>query len=178
MTSPAKSFDGLDGATLVDGLREPLTKFVYGFVRDHHATEDLVQETLLKALRNLHRYRGQAAVKTWVFTIARNLCLDHLRHSGRSRLRLLGSMPDVDQALPDPLSPEPGRTLEQEEVRAEVTRALSGLPADARELLILRIYLGLSYREIARRRGVAPAGMGTRLLRARRGLSERLPEDR
>lgn len=174
MASPAKTLDGLDGATLVDCLREPLTKFVYGFVRDHHAAEDLVQETLLKTLRNLHRYRGQAAVKTWVFTIARNLCLDYLRGSGRSRLRLLGSLPDADRDLPDPLSADPGGTLELDENRASIARALSGLSPEAKELLILRIYLGLSYREIAKRRGVAPAGMGTRLLRARRGLSERL----
>jgi RNA polymerase sigma-70 factor (ECF subfamily) len=153
----------------VDRLREPLTKFVFGYVRDHHSAEDLVQETLLKALRNLDRYRGQAAFKTWVFTIARNLCLDFLRNSGRSRLRLLGAVePDEVEA------PDPREGLELAESRARVVEALTALPPDARELLLLRVYHGLSYREIARIRGVAPAGMGTRLLRARRGLSKRL----
>ena len=171
MTSPAKL---LGQPVDVDRLREPLTKFIYGFVRDHHSAEDLVQETLLKVLRNLGRYRGQAAFKTWVFTIARNLCLDHLRVSGRSRLRLLGSLePDEGQAS----TPDPRERLELAESRAQVAAAMTALAPEARELLLLRIYHGLSYREIARLRGVAPAGMGTRLLRARRGLSKRLRDN-
>lgn len=158
----------------VAGLQEPLTKFVYGFVRDRHAAEDLAQETMLKVLRNLHRYRGQASFKTWVFSIARNLCLDHLRASGRTRMRLLGSIETAERELPDTGLPEPGETMEREESRAEVGRALHELSPDAREILILRAWLGLSYREIARRRGVAPAGIGTRLHRAHKSLSRSL----
>jgi RNA polymerase sigma-70 factor (ECF subfamily) len=151
-------------------LREPLEKFIFGFVRDRHVTEDLAQETLLKVVRNLHRYRAQSALKTWVFSIARNLCLDHLRGAGRARLRLIGSL---DPSELDPPA-VPDSSAEVEESRARVAEALSGLSPDARELLILRNYHGLSYREIARRRGVAPAGIGTRLLRARRGLLKKL----
>ncbi|HEX7900359.1 MAG TPA: RNA polymerase sigma factor [Planctomycetota bacterium] len=151
-------------------LREPLGKFIYGFVRDRHVAEDLEQETLLKVVRNLHRYRAQAALKTWVFSIARNLCLDHLRSAGRTRLRLIGTLDPSEIETPD----VPDARAETEESRARVAEALSGLSPDARELLILRNYLGLSYREIARRRGVAAAGIGTRLLRARRGLLKKL----
>lgn len=158
----------------VEGLREPLGKFVYGYLRDRHATEDLTQETLLKVLRNLRRYRGQASLKTWVFSIARNLCLDHLRASGRTRLRLLGSL---EAEPPEPSTSDPSGGLDLDERRARVVRALTKLPPDARSLLILRVYDGLSYREIARRRGWAPTGVGTRLCRARQSLTKLLREN-
>lgn len=159
----------------VEGLREPLGKFVYGYLRDRHATEDVVQETFFKALRNLGRYRARSSLKTWVFSIARNLCLDHLRASGRTRLRLLGAL--ENDPVPEPSTPDPARGLELDERRARVVRALTELNADARSLLILRVYDGLSYREIARRRGWAPTGVGTRLCRARQSLTKLLREN-
>ncbi len=168
----------VDYPALIDRLEKPLAKFISGYVRDAHATEDLVQETFLRVVRNLHRYRGQASVKTWVFTIARNLCLDYLRAAGRTRLRLLESLEATEQdlalerrAVPDSLCPEPSALLERDERRDRVGRALNGLPAEARNLLVLRLYLDLSYREIAAHCRVKPAGVGTRIARARRRLA-------
>ncbi len=166
---------------MVDQLQEPLRRFVLGFIRDRHAAEDLVQETFLRVMRNLHRYRGQASLKTWIFAIARNLCLDYLKAAGRSRLRLLDALDSTERdltlmrrAVPDSLCPDPGRRVDLDENRARVGRALTRLGAEARTLLILRVHLGLSYREIARCCRVAPAGVGTRIARALRGLSRSL----
>lgn len=149
-----------------DTLRVPLSKFVLRYVRDPHAAEDLVQETWLRVLRHRHRFQARASLKTWVFSIARNLCLDHLRAAGRNRLRPVEA---------DPVAPE-AEDVERHEARARVAAALAGLAPDAREILVLRNYLGLSYRQIARARGVAPTGVGTRLHRAARSLSLRLAE--
>jgi len=165
----------------VHELEGPLSKFILGYVRDPYAVEDLVQETFLKAVRNLHRYRGQASLKTWIFSIARNVCLDHLRACGRSRLRLVEALdapdreePGLRRSDPPSLNLEPDGRVERNEMCARVTRALGRLSATDKQLLILRVYLGLGYREIARRCRVAPEGMGTRMARALEGLSKGL----
>lgn len=180
---PLRILDGPGGhRTIVERLEVPLTKFVGGYIRDRHAAEDLVQETFLRVFRNLHRYRGQASLKSWVFSIARNLCLDTLRASARSRRRMIrtlaatGHDPDAArEALPRSLCPDSGRLAELEESRGLLGRALTGLPPEAKDLLVFRIYLGLSYREIARRCRVPVAGVGTRISRALRSLSAKLP---
>ena len=153
----------------LDRLREPLSKFVRGFLHDAHATEDVVQESLLRALRHAGGFRGRAAFRTWVFSIARNLCRDQLR-AGRSRLR---RFEDLGRRRAMPLADNP---LELVEECGRVAAAVSGLAPEARDILYLRAWQGLSYREIARRRGWTPAAVGTRLLRARQGLNERLRE--
>lgn len=155
-----------------DGLGPPLERFVLRYVRDHHAVEDLVQETFLRAHRNLGRYRGRASLKTWIFSIARNLCLDHLRAAGRSRLRLVD--PGQTSEISEPVPPDPGRWIDLDDCRNRVSRALARLSPKSRELLILRMYDGLGYREIARRTGMAPAGVGTRIARALEGLTRGL----
>jgi len=155
-----------------DGLGPPLERFVLHYVRDRHAAEDLVQETFLRAHRNLGRYRGRASLKTWIFSIARNLCLDHLRAAGRSRLRLVD--PGLTSEISEPARPDPGRRVDLDDCRDRVSRALARLSPQSRELLILRMYHGLGYREIARRCGMAPAGIGTRIARALEGLTRGL----
>lgn len=159
-----------------DGLGPPLERYVLRFVRDRHAAEDLVQETFLRAFRSLGRYRGRASLKTWIFSIARNLCLDHLRAAGRSRLRLVESAEPFEdgRAVPGSLRPDPGRRIDLDDCRVRFSRALARLSPKARELLILRMYLGLGYREIARRCRMAPAGVGTRIARALEGLTRGL----
>lgn len=171
----------MDYPDLVGRLRTPLMKYVSGIVHDPASTEDIVQETFLRVLRHLHRFRRQASIKTWIFSIARNLCLDALRAARRSRIRLLESFSAAaadssprQERAPDSLCTDPVLRLDLDERRARVGRALAGLSPEARNLLVLRVYLGLSYREIARRCRVPPDGVGTRISRALQGLSRRL----
>ena len=168
-----------DGQALMDELAPGLRRLIFRHVRDEHATEDLLQETFLRVLRSYDRYRGQASVKTWAWTIARNLCLDHLRSHARSRLRLLDSLEPVErepapEAGPESLCSDPGRRLDLDERRRRVDGALAALSPEARNYLILRVYSGLSYREIARRCGVPATGVGARISRALKSLKRRL----
>lgn len=155
-----------------DGLGPALERFVLRYVRDRHAAEDLVQETFLRATRNFGRYRGRASLKTWIFSIARNLCIDHLRAAGRSRLRLV-DFGDPHSTSPS-FRPDFGRDVDLDDCRTHFSRALSRLSPKSREILILRMYHGLGYREIARRCGMAPAGIGTQIARALAGLTKGL----
>jgi RNA polymerase sigma-70 factor (ECF subfamily) len=157
-----------DGRALVGELEPGLRRLIFRYTRDAHAVEDLLQETYLRVIRSLDRYHGRAALRTWAWAIARNLCLDHVRSRARSRLRLVESFEAADRES------EPDRRLDLEERRREVDRALSALAPEARELLVLRVYDGLSYREIARTRRIPATGVGARLSRALRSLSSKL----
>lgn len=164
---------------LFEQLAPGLRKRIFGYTRDWHATEDLLQETFLRAVRHLDRFDGRSSLTTWIYSISRNLCLDYVRAPARSRLRLLESLEATErepepESLPESLCLDPDRRLESEERRLRVHRALSALTPEARDYLVLRVCWGLSYREIARRCRVQPNGVGTRISRALRSFSEKL----
>jgi RNA polymerase sigma-70 factor (ECF subfamily) len=164
---------------LFEQLAPGLRKRIYGYTGDWHSTEDLLQETFLRAVRHLDRFDGRSALTTWIFSIARNLCLDYLRSSARCRLRLLESLETTErepdqESLPESLCQDPDHQLESDERCVQVRRALAALTPEARAYLVLRIYWGLSYREIARVCRIPPNGVGTRISRALRSFSEQL----
>jgi RNA polymerase sigma-70 factor (ECF subfamily) len=97
--------------------------------------QDLVQETYLRALRSLASYRGDAPVRAWLLSIARNVCADHVRRRERQR-RL------IDRVRPHPMdavSP----------AHASIDDLLDTLSTDRREAFVLTQLLGLSYEEAA-----------------------------
>lgn len=97
--------------------------------------QDLVQDTYLRALGSLHTYRGDAPVRAWLLSVARNVCADHVRRRERQR-RL------IDRVRPHPLdavSPAP----------TSVEDLLDALGDDRREAFVLTQLLGLSYEEAA-----------------------------
>jgi RNA polymerase sigma-70 factor (ECF subfamily) len=149
---------------LVERLEKPLINFILRFVGERHAAEDLFQETFVRVVRSLGSYRPTASLSTWIHTIARNLCLDHLKSRRRHR----------EVALDGALSPDGGRVLyfkdalrsaaagpeeraESGEDARDVSAALRRLSPAKREALVLRAYAGLSYAEIAAVQG-APLG--------------------
>jgi len=163
----------MDDTTLpayMDGL------YAYGMVlsRNQAMAADLVQETYLRALKAKESLRPDSNVKSWLFTILRNIWLNQLRHerAGPKIAEL-----DSDENLADvsiATSEDPHdlyvRNLQREQVRT----AIQQLPVEFREIIILREYEELSYSEIA---NVLQCPMGTvmsRLARARSRLGDLL----
>src|SRR3984957_16333242 len=154
----------------MDGL------YAYAVVlsRNPAMAADLVQETYLRALKAKESLRSDSNVKSWLFTILRNIWLNHLRHE-RAGPKLAEI--DSDENLADvsiATSEDPHdlyvRNLQREQVRA----AIRQLPIEFREIIILREYEELSYSEIA---NVLQCPMGTvmsRLARARSRLGDLL----
>jgi RNA polymerase sigma-70 factor, ECF subfamily len=98
--------------------------------------DDLVQETYLRAFRSLSTYRGDAPIHSWLLSIARRVCADHVRGRVRQR-RLLSALTD---AVEDEWAPAPGNPT---------WGLLGGIAADRREAFVLTQVVGLSYDEAA-----------------------------
>ena len=149
---------------LVERVEKPLVNFILRFVGERHVAEDLFQETFVRVIRSLGEFRPQASVSTWIFTIARNLSLDWLKAKRRHRETALDAASSEEKGriiyfkdvLHSAAAP-PSDRAEAGEDEERVTAALSRLSPIKREALVLRVYAGLQYSEIARIQG-APVG--------------------
>lgn len=135
----------------------PLFRFVMRFVGSRPLAEDLVQETFVRVCKSAASYTTRARFTTWLYTIARNLCIDHLRRSrGRSEVSLdRNPTEDTDDdrslihRLADGEAPLASSELVREEFRKKLQDALDALPEEQREVFTLRQFGGLKFREIA-----------------------------
>jgi RNA polymerase sigma-70 factor (ECF subfamily) len=165
-----QSQQGLDFVEYLDGL------YGYAIVLSRNGTEaeDLVQETCLRALRAMGRMRADGNVKSWLFTILRNIWLNQLRHR-RTAPDLVELDADENganepaDAAQDPLTGYVNG-VEREQVRA----AIQQLPVAFREIILLREYEELSYQEIAALLDCPPGTVMSRLARARSKLRDLL----
>ncbi len=149
---------------LVERLEKPLINFILRFVGEPHVAEDLFQETFVRVVKTLGDFRPEASLSTWIHTIARNLSLDWLKAKRRHRETALDAVTSEEKGrviyFKDMLragSESPDRRAELTEDERRVTAALGVLSPIKREALVLRMYAGLQYSEIARIQN-APVG--------------------
>lgn len=132
---------------LVRDLRRPLYHLALRTVRDPHHAQDLVQDGLSTIHRKRDSYRGEGSFRAWAFRVVRNLCLNHLKrhrtHVSLDALRESRGTDGVDGA------PAPVQQAEAAERQALLWRALDRLPERSREVLLMKEFDGLKYREIA-----------------------------
>lgn len=187
-----------DFAALVEPHRKWLHLHCYRMVGSYDDAEDLVQETLLKAWRDRSGFEGRAAARTWLYRIATNVCVDHLRRTGR-RPQRYAPVPGFDSGTGDPperltwLQPYPDQALdeaaaaEEQPEAAAVSRetmelvflaALQHLPPRQRAVLIFRDVLGRPVQETATLMDMSVAASNSALQRARQTLRERMPRRR
>lgn len=135
--------------------------------RDEEA-KDATQETFLSAYRNLSKFRGEAKFSSWIYRIALNVCNTRLR--GRSKVTI--SLDEQRETTGFELAAnidDLSRGIQQEQVASHVRRALSGLPAEMRQVIIMKEYEGLKFSEIAVILGIPISTVKTRMYT---GLSE------
>lgn len=151
--------------------RKRLYNFILRLVEDRHRAEDLFQETMLRVYLHRRSYRPQATFKTWLYTIARHLCLNLLAREKVDR-PARSSPPLHLQADP---SPNPEKRLELVEQEEAVQQAIRSLPLAQREVLILTRFEGLSYREVAQVLGKTESTVRVIAHRALLVLKDHLP---
>ncbi len=139
---------------------------------DAEAAADVVQATLVKAMRKLADFRGEASLFTWVCQICRHEVVDYLRREGRhsSRVVLMEDSPEVRAAVDAIAGPEmlePVQQYSQAEVRQLVRSVLDRLPPRYGDALEMKYVEGLSVEDIAARMGIGTTAVQSLLARAR-----------
>ena len=145
-------------------------------LRNPQEAEDVVQETFLKALRNLHTFRAEARFSTWLVSIALNEARSRLR--GRRDFESLDDDSDEARRIAPELLRDwrevPSEVLERLEIRKLLTEAVAELPMIYREVFLLREIEELSISESAQALSISVASVKVRLHRARIMLQRRL----
>ena len=124
--------------------------------------EDLLQEIFLTAHRKLDQFKGESTLATWLFRLATNLCVDHLRSRGTRVTAMTETIDDEREAGVASVGPIAG-TID----RLDLERAIAALPAGYRTAFVLHDVEGLGHREIAEALGVSEGTSKSQLHRAR-----------
>ena len=197
---PRKPTDRDHGAfrELVDAHRADLHAHCYRMLSSLHDADDALQETLLRAWRALPGFRGQSSLRTWLYRIATNVCLDALagrpkrvlpidygpptppRDGDRERPRpdaaWIGPYPDEVVGIADAAAGPEARYERREALELAFVAALQHLSPRQRAALILRDVLALSARETAEMLETTEPSVNGALRRARATIDERLPD--
>ncbi|HEV2913042.1 MAG TPA: sigma-70 family RNA polymerase sigma factor [Pyrinomonadaceae bacterium] len=158
---------------LVRRYQRPIAAYVYRMVGDYDAALDLTQEVFIKVYASLERYRSEYKFSTWIYKIAHNAAVDHLRRYSTREQSLTGEVEGSAYDLPiESDKPTPEEESERRERRAEIEAVVDQLPRAYRELIVLRHSHDLSYDEIAEVTGLPLGTVKNRLFRAREVMRE------
>jgi RNA polymerase sigma-70 factor, ECF subfamily len=168
-------------AGLESGYRELLARFqrpvftlILRMVRDRTEAEDLAQEAFIKAFEKLATFDLERKFSSWLFKIAHNTTIDHLRRRGLDTVSLDAPRSDEDAApreVADPDAENPSARVERAALNRALTTALTRLRPEYRQVMLLRFQAGLEYVEIAATTGLPLGTVKTYLHRARKELS-------
>lgn len=148
-----------------------LRRFATGLTGSVASGDDLVQDTVERALRNLHQWEPGTRLDSWMFRIAKNRFLDIRRSQKRSGIAAM----DVPEDAPAVVS-DGARGTEAHLMLGGVVQALDGLPTEQREALLLVAIEGLSYRDAADILEIPIGTLTSRIARAREALAPWAPE--
>jgi RNA polymerase sigma-70 factor (ECF subfamily) len=154
---------------LIEKYQHRLLRYLVYLTGRRELAEDFFQETWIRVLERGHQYDGRHEFSTWLFTVARNLAIDHLR---RKQPVSLDGLADRDDAAPFDIPATGQRSgfdvTVQREQNEQISAGLRHIVAEYREALVLRFQEGMSLEEIA---SVTGAPLGTVKSRIYRGLS-------
>jgi RNA polymerase sigma-70 factor (ECF subfamily) len=166
---------------LLHRYERPVFSLIYRMVRDRAGAEDLTQETFVKVLNALDSYRPEYKFSSWIFKIANNAAIDHLRRRDVDTLSLDGApnARSADEIEATALQatdrgPTPLAELEARELGSAIERAIAGLRPEYRACILLRHVEGRAYEEISEVLDLPLGTVKTYIHRARLELRESL----
>jgi RNA polymerase sigma-70 factor, ECF subfamily len=167
----------MDFRSRVEGERPYLLRYASLQLRDRHAAEDAVQETLLAALAGEAGFAGRSNLRTWLTGILKHKIVDAIRRASRDTP---AEEDDFDALFdetghwlePPRAWPDPGASLEQKEFFAALEQCLARLPAKTAQCFMMREHLGFDTADICKELGVTPTHCWVLLYRARMSLRE------
>lgn len=170
-------------ALLVHRYEDKIFNYIYYLVKQKEEAEDLAQTTFVKAFFALRQYNHAYEFSTWIYTIARNVCLDYFRKRKKEDVDLSLNVTvsedgdtEMGELIEEDHSPDPLRTILNEELRGKIEKAIERLPVKLREIVVLRHLEECSYEEIAQIMDLPVGTVKSYLHRARKKLKEWLEE--
>jgi RNA polymerase sigma-70 factor (ECF subfamily) len=174
----AKAFE-----MLLSRYRRPVYNFIFRSVRDRSHAEELLQDVFLRVVQRANEFKGQSKFSTWLYTIARNLCIDHSRKMSFRRHRSLDApIRTSGEEGPTLLDRVQGKDIGAhrealaEELRERIAEAVEQLPDEQREVFLMRQLQHLPFKEIAAVVGVPENTVKSRMRYALERLQEALAE--
>ena len=160
---------------LVRRYQRPIAAYVYRMVGDYDAALDLTQEVFIKVYNSLARYRSEFKFSTWIYKIAHNAAIDHLRrHAVREQALTASVDGERREVTIESRRLTPEQESEYKERRSEIESVVQLLQPSYRELIVLRHSHDLSYDEIAEVTGLPLGTVKNRLFRAREAMRDLL----
>lgn len=144
--------DGRAFGKLIDRYNQPLMSYLQRMVSDRIAAHDLFQDTFFKVIRALPRYHERGKFSSWLFGIAHHVAIDFLRKQKRARQHLKSDCETNDMELADyedHTSMRPDEHYDQQELKTLLKQAVETLPVEQKEVLLLRQYSGMTFKEIS-----------------------------
>ena len=175
----ATAISGIEGSfeELVRRYQRPISAYVYRMVGDYDSALDLTQEIFIKVYSSLSRYRAEFKFSTWIYKIAHNSAVDHLRRTATREQSLINGNDGDNFELPiESGRPNPEQESERKERRIEIEGVVRTLPSHYRELIILRHSQDLTYEEIVEVTGLPLGTVKNRLFRAREMMRQQFVE--
>jgi len=176
-----KAGDEAAFALLVERFRRPLVGFMYRMARSQAVAEELAQEVFLRVYRSRQSYAAEAKFSTWLYRVATNLALNHIRDARNERAQAVASLDEPDK--------ETGRTPDVADARlnveqsillsermAAIRKCVETLPERQRTAVVMHKYQELDYREIARVLKMSESATKSLLFRAYETLREALKD--
>ncbi len=152
---------------LINRYKDKIYTSIYMLVKDKYLAEDIFQDAFLKMIRTMRegRYSEQGKFLPWAIRVAHNLCMDHFR---KVRQSVPVTLPDgTDLSIFLSPAESAGDMLERRQTHASIRQLIEDLPEEQREVIILRMYGDLSFKEIA---DITSVSINTALGRMRYGL--------
>lgn len=167
---------------LLNRHRKPVFNFILRFVQSRELAEDLLQEAFLRVIRSAANYKRQAKFTTWLYTIARNLCVDQSRRAKHRRAQSLdapmsasaGSGTLLDVVAGDDLPSD--RVAVSKEIHKKLHAALAELSEEQREVFLMREFLDMPFKQISEVVGVPENTVKSRMRYALQKLRLELEE--
>jgi RNA polymerase sigma-70 factor (ECF subfamily) len=174
-----RSLEGDEGAfgELMDRYKRGIYTLIVRIVRDAEAANDLAQDTFVRLYSSLSSYNPDYKFSSWIFKIANNLAIDHLRRK-RPEVFSLDAQVETggDRVIPQVSSggQDPLHRVESIELGERIKAAIDGLPVDYRRVILLRHIEEMTYEEIVEVTGLPVGTVKTLLFRGRRMLRRKL----
>ncbi|MBC7898192.1 MAG: sigma-70 family RNA polymerase sigma factor [Cytophagaceae bacterium] len=170
---------------LIRRYERPVFSLIFRMVRDREISEDLSQDTFIKVLNHIDRYRPEFKLSSWLFKIANNVAIDHLRKRQIATVSMDGSphassAAEIEATQMEIASQQETalEELEAKEIGSAIERAIGSLRPEYRACIMLRHVEGRSYEEIAATLDLPLGTVKTYIHRARHQLREALDDTR